>query len=310
MVLRRALLAAARGRGVQKLASTMPVSSTIVSRFVAGETADEAIEVARQLLDEGIQVTIDHLGEHTEDREGAESATRAYLDLLDRLSRAGVARSCEVSLKLSALGRDLRPDGEKLALENTRTIALAARNAGTAISIDMEDYTTVDSTLSVVQELRRDFPETGAVLQAYLRRTEGDCRDLAYQGSRVRLCKGAYAAPESVAFRRRSEIDLSYVRCLKILMAGQGYPMVATHDPRLIEIASALAMRYDRSPGSYEFQMLYGVRPEEQRRLVSLGDTVRVYLPYGDQWYAYLMRRLAERPAYVGFFLRSLVTRS
>ena len=129
----------------------------------------------------------------------------------------------------------------------------------------MEDHTTTDSTLAILRELRKDFPETGAVLQAYLHRTEADCRALAYEGSRVRLCKGAYNEPEAVAFQDRLDVDKSYVRCLKVLLAGQGYPMIATHDPRMVEIASSLASRYGRAQGSYEFQMLYGIRPEEQR---------------------------------------------
>ncbi len=310
MVLRQALLGAARSERLAKAVSTLPVSSAIVARFVAGETPDEAVEAARRLLGDGLQVSLDHLGEDTRDREQAERTTRCYLTLLDRLSRAGLTRGTEVSLKLSAIGQALGRDGDKIALDNLATIADAAQNAGTTVTLDMEGHTTVDSTLSVLHEARRDFPDTGAVVQAYLRRTEQDCRDLAHEGSRVRLCKGAYDAPESVAFQKVSDVDRSYVRCLKVLMAGHGYPMVATHDPRLIEIGSALAMRHDRSRGSYEFQMLYGIRPTEQRRLAGLGDTVRVYVPYGDQWYAYLMRRLAERPANLGFFLRSLLTRS
>jgi proline dehydrogenase len=178
------------------------------------------------------------------------------------------------------------------------------------VTLDMEDHTTTDSTLGILHELRQDFPDTGAVLQAYLRRTEQDCKDLAYAGSRVRLCKGAYKEPESVAFQGKAEVRLAYVRCLKALMAGAGYPMVATHDPRLVRVATTLIQRTARSQGSYEFQMLYGIRPNEQHRLAEEGETVRVYVPYGDEWYGYLMRRLAERPANVAFFLRSLATKS
>jgi proline dehydrogenase len=147
------------------------------------------------------------------------------------------------------------------------------------------------------------------VLQSYLRRTEADCRDLAYAGSRVRLCKGAYAEPESVAFADPHEVDMSYVRCLRVLMSGDGYPMLATHDPTMIEIGRTLARSLGRAAADFEFQMLYGIRPEEQRRLVDLGHQVRVYVPYGTDWYGYLVRRLAERPANLGFFLRSLVTK-
>ena len=164
----------------------------------------------------------------------------------------------------------------------------------------MEDHTTTDSTLAILHELRQDFPSTGAVLQAYLRRTEQDCKDLAYAGSRVRLCKGAYKEPESVAFQGKAEVRLSYVRCLKALMAGDGYPMVASHDPKLIEIAGALVEANHREKGTYEYQMLFGIRPDEQKRLAADGEKVRVYVPYGDQWYGYLMRRLAEKPSNLG----------
>ena len=174
----------------------------------------------------------------------------------------------------------------------------------------MEDHTTTDSTLAILRELRKDFPETGAVLQAYLHRTEADCRALAYEGSRVRLCKGAYQEPETVAFQSRLDVDKSYVRCLKVLLAGQGYPMIATHDPRMIEIASSLASRYGRAQGSYEFQMLYGIRPDRAEAPGrERARPMRVYIPYGYEWYGYLMRRLAERPQNLSFFVKSLVSK-
>ncbi|HET9900495.1 MAG TPA: proline dehydrogenase family protein, partial [Actinomycetes bacterium] len=196
------------------------------------------------------------------------------------------------------------------ALDNALQICAAARTAGTTVTLDMEDHTTTDSTLAIAREVRRDFSDTGVVLQSYLRRTESDCRELAYEGSRVRLCKGAYNEPDTVAFRSARDVDKSYVRCLKVLMSGAGYPMIATHDPRLIDIAGALAVQHDRAQGTYEYQMLYGVRPEEQRRLAASGEVMRVYVPYGQDWYGYLVRRLAERPANVQFFLRALATRS
>jgi proline dehydrogenase len=181
--------------------------------------------------------------------------------------------------------------------------------ASTTVTLDMEDHATTDSTLDILTRLRADFPDTGAVLQSHLRRTEADCRELAGAGSRVRLCKGAYAEPEAVAFHSRHDIDKSYVRCLNILLSGEGYPMVATHDPRLVAIAEDRAKWFDRSPATFEFQMLYGVRPAEQLRLAGAGYTMRIYVPYGDQWYGYLMRRLAERPANVAFFARALASR-
>jgi proline dehydrogenase len=309
-VLRRTLLMLSGSERVKDLVSSMPVSSGIVSRFVAGDSIESAIAAAQRLVDQGLRASLDHLGEDTLDRAHADSTVKAYLSALDQLEEAGLTASAEVSVKLSAVGQAIPKDGEKIAVDHARTICHAARNAGTTVTLDMEDHTSTDSTLSILRELRQDFPETGAVLQSYLHRTESDCVNLAYQGSRVRLCKGAYKEPETVAYQSKDDVDRSYVRCLKVLMRGAGYPMVASHDPRLVAIAGALADRNGRAKGSYEYQMLFGVRPDEQQRLAANGETVRVYVPYGDQWYGYLMRRMAERPANVTFFLRSLATKS
>lgn len=308
-LLRQPLLLLARSERVKKLVSTMPVSAGIVTSYVPGEATADAVDATEVLAADGLRVTLDFLGEDILDAEQAEATVEAYVDALAQLSARGLTRSAEVSLKLSAIGQALPESGDKIALENARTICRAARNAGTTVTLDMEDHTTTDSTLAILRELRKDFPETGAVLQAYLHRTEADCRALAYEGSRVRLCKGAYKQPASVAFQDKLEVDRSYVRCLKVLLAGQGYPMIATHDPRLVEIASSLASRYGRVQGSYEYQMLYGIRPDEQKRLASSGETVRVYIPYGAEWYGYLMRRLAERPQNLSFFAKSLISK-
>ncbi len=308
-LLRQPILLLARSQGVKKLVSTMPVSSGIVTSYVPGETTESAVGATRTLEADGLHVTLDYLGEDTTDAAQAEATVRAYKELLADLGSQGLAPHAEVSVKLSAIGQSLPDSGHKVALENARDICRAARNAGTTVTLDMEDHTTTDSTLSILRELRKDFPETGAVLQAMLHRTEADCRALAYEGSRVRLCKGAYMEPADVAFQERVEVDKSYVRCLKVLLGGQGYPMIATHDPRMVQIASSLASRFGRRPGTYEFQMLYGIRPEEQKRLAAAGETVRVYVPYGTEWYGYLMRRLAEKPQNLAFFARSLVSK-
>jgi proline dehydrogenase len=308
-LLRQPLLLLARSAAVKQMVSTMPVSAGIVHSYVPGETTESAVEATAGLADDQLLVTLDFLGEDTLDAEQADATVQAYLDVLQQLAARGLTRGAEVSVKLSAIGQFLPDNGHKIALENARTICRAARNAGTTVTLDMEDHTTTDSTLTILRELRKDFPETGAVLQAMLHRTEADCRALAHEGSRVRLCKGAYLEPEDVAFQDRLEIDKSYVRCLKVLLAGDGYPMIATHDPRMVEIASSLASRYGRAPGSYEFQMLYGIRPDEQRRLAEKGERMRVYVPYGTEWYGYLMRRLAERPQNLSFFLRSLISK-
>jgi proline dehydrogenase len=308
-LLREPLLLLSRSGTVKKLVSNMPVSAGIVKSYVPGETTESAVEATRALVGDGLKVTLDFLGEDVLDVEQADHTVAAYVDLLKQLSAHGLSRNAEASVKLSAIGQALPDVGHKTALENARTICRAARNAGTTVTLDMEDHTTTDSTLAILRELRKDFPETGAVLQAYLHRTEADCRALAYEGSRVRLCKGAYNEPEEVAYQSGVDVDRSYVRCLKILLAGQGYPMIASHDPRIVEIAATLAPRYGRAQGSYEFQMLYGIRPEEQRRLARSGETVRVYVPYGQEWYGYLMRRLAERPQNLSFFLKSLISK-
>jgi len=308
-ILRQPLLLLARSGGVKRLVSAMPVSAGIVRSYVPGERTEDAVHATADLVEDHLRVTLDYLGEDTLDADQADATVAAYLDALEALSARGLTRHAEVSVKLSAIGQAIAQQGDKIALENARTICRAARNAGTTVTLDMEDHTTTDATLATLRELRKDFPETGAVLQAYLHRTESDCRTLAFEGSRVRLCKGAYDEPADVAFQSRLEVDKSYVRCLKVLLAGQGYPMIATHDPRMITIASALASRNGRSAGSYEFQMLYGIRPAEQRRLAADGETMRVYIPYGTEWYGYLMRRLAERPQNLTFFVRSLISK-
>lgn len=309
--MKQGLLVLSRNNQLRDVLEKAPVSRSVVKRFVAGESTEQAVAVAGELDDTGRLATIDFLGEDTLDLAQATYTKDAYLALLSALSDVGLTQGgkVEVSLKLSALGQALGADGEKIALDNARAICQVAANAGTTVTLDMEDHTTTDSTLGILRELRQDWPWVGAVLQSYLYRTEQDCRDLAHEGSRVRLCKGTYKEPESVAYQDKAEVDKAYVRCLKILMAGAGYPMVASHDPRLVEIAGVLAAANGRAADSFEYQMLLGIRPEEQRRLAAQGEQVRVYVPYGDEWYGYLMRRMAERPSNLRFFLRSLATK-
>ena len=306
-MLRQVLLGASRSDLVRRTVTGAPITRGVVRRFVAGESVDTALAAVRGLTGAGLQVSLDRLGEDVTEASQASATTDAYISLLGRLGDDGLADRAEVSLKLSAVGQSLDPS---MALDNARRVCSAAADVGTTVTCDMEDHSTTDLTLDAVRELRQDFPWVGAVLQAYLRRTEADCVDLATPGSRVRLCKGAYKEPLGVAWHDPHDVDRNYVRCLKVLMAGEGYPMIASHDPRLIEIAGALATRWRRQPDSYEYQMLYGIRPDEQRRLAGGGNTVRVYLPYGSDWYAYFMRRLAERPANLTFFLRSVVSKS
>ena len=308
-MIRQALLSMSRSDKIRHVVETAPVSRSVVARFVAGASAGDAVEATQRLTDKGLLASLDRLGEDTLHHDQATATRNAYLHVLGLLADRGLTATAEVSVKLSAVGQALPGDGEKFALDNARAICEAAHAAGTTVTLDMEDHTTTDSTLGILRDLRQDFPETGAVLQAYLRRTEGDCRDLARVGSRVRLCKGAYKEPESVAFQGKAEVDAAYVRALTVLMAGDGYPMVATHDPRLVSTTEDLARRHSRAADSFEFQMLYGIRPHEQERLAAAGQKMRVYVPYGDEWYGYLVRRMAERPANLTFFLRSLATK-
>jgi proline dehydrogenase len=303
------LLKASRSPRVRGAIVGFPVTRRVVERFVAGESIESAVRAVRALRADGLNVTLDHLGEDTRDTAQATAIRDAYIELLTVLHRNGLAGSAEVSVKLSALGQALPDIGEKVALENARAICAAAAAAGTTVTLDMEDHTTIDSTLHILRELRQDYPWVGAVLQSMLLRTPQDCHDLAFPGSRVRLVKGAYAEPPQVAHARKAEVDDAYRRCAEILMAGGGYPMIASHDSHMIEAGKRAAREAHRQPGEYEFQMLYGIRTDLQRELARKGERVRVYVPFGTDWYGYFMRRLAERPANVAFFLRALLGR-
>lgn len=307
-VLRGPLLGLARSRPARELALRMPATAAVVSRFVPGETIADCLDAVRRLAAEGLVATIDHLGEDTTSAAKAAAIRDAYLALLAELGKSGLAEVAEVSVKLTALGLDL-PDGTRLALNNAWAICAAAAAVGTTVTIDAEDHTTTDATLGILAELRRDYPATAGVLQAYLHRTIEDVAVLADTGARIRLCKGAYAEPVEVAFQNGEEVSASYLACAQLLLHGNGKPLLATHDPELIAAVADLAAQIGRKQGSYEFQMLYGIRSAEQRRLAALGETVRVYVPYGTDWWGYFIRRLAERPANLAFFARALLGR-
>ena len=312
-VVRPAILAAGRSEGLRHTAERLPVTRKVVHRFVPGETAGDVLNAVEQLRHSGRMISIDYLGEDVTDIDTANATVDAYLALLDGLGTrdeaADMVRPLEVSLKLSALGQALPREGEKIALENAHTICAKAQRVGAWVTVDAEDHTTTDSTLSIVRELRAVFVWLGTVLQAYLKRTRAVCAEFAASGARIRLCKGAYDEPASVAFRDRDDVTDSYLTCLRVLMAGRGYPMVASHDPEIIEAVPAMARENGRSVDDFEYQMLYGIRDGEQRRLTDEGNHVRVYVPFGTQWYGYFVRRLAERPANLTFFLRALAER-
>jgi proline dehydrogenase len=282
--LRPILLAASRSRRMERTIGRLGPTKKVVERFVGGMTENQAVEQTRALVASGRYVTIDFLGEDTTDRAQADDTVKHYLVLLDELGKlpqAGGAAPCEleVSLKLSALGQFLPEGGHEIALGNARTICEAAEKAGVWVTIDAEDHTTTDSTLSIVRDLRKDFPTLGTVLQAYLYRTEEDCRAFAHPGSRIRLCKGAYKEPASVAHQTKAAVDAAFLRCLRILMEGKGYPMVASHDPAMISAALQYATSAGRGADDFEMQMLLGIRDIEQRRLANEGRGMRVYLP-------------------------------
>ncbi|WP_375540218.1 proline dehydrogenase family protein [Nocardia sp. XZ_19_385] len=315
--LRPVILAAADSPRMKRAITGTKITADIVRRFVAGEDRSELLPVVADLLASRRLISVDFLGENTTDRAQADAMVAEYLSLINDLAAAprpalpGIgAAPVEVSVKLSALGQALPVDGPAIATENLRILCAKADEAGVWVTVDAEDHTTTDATLAAVRELRAEFPWLGAVLQAYLHRTESDCAELAGHGSRIRLCKGAYREPREVAFQRASEVTDSYLRCLETLMRGDGYPMVATHDPVLILAAEQLAAETGRDIGNFEHQMLYGIRDSEQSRLAGAGNAMRVYVPYGSQWYGYLTRRLAERPANLTFFLRALVSKS
>ncbi|MFJ6781469.1 proline dehydrogenase family protein [Streptomyces yangpuensis] len=303
------ILAASRSDKMRRIVSAAPVTKPVVNRFIPGETVDQVIPIVEDLTRAGLEVTLDVVGEDITEVEQSHAARDAYLLLIERLAELGLGEKAEMSVKLSMFGQALE-GGHELALANVRPVVEAAAAIGTTVTLDAEDHTTLDSMFAIHEELRKDFPQTGCVIQAYLFRTEADARRLAASGSRVRIVKGAYKEPAEVAYLDKAEIDKAYVRILKILMDGEGYPMIGSHDPRLIAIGQELARKAGRKLDEYEFQMLYGIRSEEHLRLAAEGHRMRVYTAYGTDWYGYFMRRLAEKPANLLFFVRSMITKN
>ncbi len=307
-MLRSLLLSAAGSQRLRRLVEAAPPTRAVVRRFIAGDTIADGLEAAQRLADDGLVASIDVLGEDVTDPEQAEQATGAYLELLAGVPGAGLVGSLDVSLKLTSLGAAL-PGGAEVAHRNARRICEAAATVGATVTIDAEDHTTLDRMHGVVDQLREEFPTVGLVLQAMLHRTPADAVRYSGPASRVRLCKGAYDEPAEAALQDRADVSAAYVAAARTLFAGQGYPMLATHDPELIAAAQVLAAETGRRPGDYEFQLLYGIRTDEQQRLARAGHRVRIYVPCGTDWWGYFVRRLAERPANLLFFLRALFGR-
>lgn len=307
-VLSASLRRLAREGRLRRLAETPTLGREIVHRYVAGENVNAAVQAAADLIHKRRLVCLTSLQPVPDNEDEAAAVAKRYRKVLRRLDEAGLAGGgrCEVSFGLDALGAELGADGPALALEAARRICRAAANTGALVTVESYRGADVDATLETVADLRQDFPFVGVSLAASLRRTESDVRD--QLGSRVRLWRGHPGSSER--FGRGSEVDRSYVRCLRLLLAHpQGTPVVATQDPRLLEIAEALARHHGRPSDSYEIQLRYGVRPATQATVGDRGDKMRVYTPFGSDWYAYLISRVADDPTNVGDLLKAAIAR-
>jgi len=308
-MLRGLLLHLAHNGRAQAFFTRSTFARRAARRFVAGEELPEAIAAVKELNSRGILATLDHLGEHVTTEAGAKTAAEEYLRILDAIYSSGI--QSHVSLKLTQMGLDM---SEALCMENLSRIVELAKEYQNFVRIDMEGSAYTERTLKIYEKLRKRYNNVGVVIQAYLYRSKQDIERLIELGANVRLCKGAYNEPPSIAFPRKRDVDANYIELLKLLMGDKArskgvYTAIATHDIRLIEWAKGFASEKKIQKHEFEFQMLYGVRRELQQSLAAEGYRVRVYVSYGREWYPYFMRRLAERPANVFFLLRHLVQR-
>jgi len=278
------------------------VSRNTARRFVAGESSEEAITAVKELNRKGFSGTLDYLGENVSTKEEAQAATNEYVRDLDMIESAKV--NCNVSLKLTQFGLDLSED---LCRENVDQVIKRAGSYGNFVRVDMEGSAYTDSTLRVFSALRKVHTNVGIVIQAYLFRSDKDIRDVLQLKSRVRLCKGAYKEPPEISFKKKSDTDRNYINLMKVLLKSGIYHGIATHDPNMISATKQFAQSEKIDKNQFEFQMLYGIRRDLQEQLIGEGFNLRVYVPYGKEWYPYLMRRMAERPANLLFVLRNLI---
>jgi proline dehydrogenase len=296
--------ALSRSGMLKRLASTygMATERSFARRFIAGETVDEAIVCARRLQSRGMLLTLDYLGESVRSSEEATAATTEYIRLIDVLVAAGIERN--ISIKLTQLGVDV---DRATCVDNLRRILEPAERHGFFVRIDMEQSTYTQTTLDVFETLwQLGYRQLGVALQAYLHRTERDVRRMNELGARVRLVKGAYKENADVAYQKKSEVDASFARLCRILLDEGTYPAIATHDEAMISMTRAHAAARGIDSERYEFQMLFGIRRDLQTSLAAAGHRMRIYVPFGTQWFPYFMRRLGERPANIGFVVRSL----
>lgn len=274
---------------------------SMARRFVAGETLADAISTVSAINERGMTATLDHLGENVESRRAAEAAAGDYCRMLQEISASGV--TCNVSLKLTHMGLDL---GEDVALQNARRVVEEAAQFGNFVRIDMESSDYVDRTLDIFYRIFADLKNVGVVIQSYLFRSEGDLERLIQENARVRLVKGAYLEPPEVAYQEKAEVDRNYIHLMEMLLSKGNYPAIATHDAAIIRQTRDYARAHDIDRASFEFQMLYGIRRDLQTALVRDGYNMRIYVPFGTEWYPYLMRRMAERPANLMFVLGNI----
>jgi proline dehydrogenase len=300
-MVRSLLLFLSRQKQLRQWMETSQTARRLATRFVAGETLEQALSVARGLNGEGITVTLDHLGESVNSLDEAAAARDVYVSTLNAIQSGGVLGT--VSLKLTQFGIDL---SEAECCSNVERLVARAAESGNFVRVDMESSDYTDRTLALVRGLHAKHGAVGTVIQAYLYRSKADIEDLCARGIRVRLCKGAYLEPAAVAFPKKTEVDANYVDLMKLLLDRGTYPAIATHDEKMIQATQAYAAEKNIARDRFEFQMLYGIRRDLQRKLVAERYRLRLYVPFGAAWYPYYMRRLAERPANVLFMLRNL----
>jgi proline dehydrogenase len=305
-MLKQSLLYLSTANWARNIATHWSVARRVARRFVAGEQMDEAIAATRTLKQQGILATLDFLGESVASDADTKAVVDTYLQLLDRIHSEGLNSS--VSIKLTHIGYDISED---LAVRNLRQVLQRAKEHGIKITIDMESTAYTEATLRIYRTMRDeyDFDNVGTVIQAYLRRTENDINELASEGSRIRLCKGAYLEPPQLAFPTKTDVDANYVKVTETFFKkdnGSSYLELATHDENMIQAALNTITKHNIPTEKYEFQMLYGIRSDRQQELAAAGHKMRVYVPFGEAWYPYFVRRLAERPANLWFFVKSL----
>jgi proline dehydrogenase len=304
MITKSALIYLSRQEGLKEFAAHFRLFKKLTTRFVAGETIDEAVAAIRDLNAEGCSASFDHLNESVTSPAEAEAEVREYLQILARIDETGI--DSNVSIKLTQFGLELDPE---LAYKNARVIVADAARRGNFVRVDMEASSVTQITIDIFKRLRGEFGlnDVGIVLQSYLRRTYQDAQDLLKLPARIRICKGAYNEPPEVAFPDKKDTDENYIRVMQLLLSSGIYHGIATHDPKMIDATIDFAQRNGIGKEAFEFQMLYGVRRDLQRQLAKDGYNMRVYVPYGKHWYPYFMRRLAERPANIWFVLKNLL---